>query len=106
MLEDMGWFSMNQFLAETRLLEAWKTVHVDDYCMQDILKLRYKGSYNTRSNQVDFLDTGVEDIYGSAGFVNLTAKLWNKSPISVKEAPSLSLAKQEIRKFVKEKIPI
>ena len=56
---------------------------------------------------MDFLDTGVEDIYGSvAGFVNLTAKLWNKPPISVKEAPSLSLANQDIRKFVKEKIPI
>ena len=51
--------------------------------MGSILKLRYKGSYNTRSNQVDFLDTGVEDIYGSAGFVNLTAKLWNKSPINL-----------------------
>ena len=55
---------------------------------------------------MDFLDTGVEDMYGSAGFVNLTAKLWNKSPNSIKEAQTLSLAKVEIRKFVKEMIPL
>ena len=71
--------------------------------MKDILKLRNKGNYNTRSNNVDYLDTGVED--GSAGFVNITAKLWNKSPNSVKEAPTISLAKKE-RRFVTEEIPI
>ena len=74
--------------------------------MKDTLKLWHKGSYNTRTNHVNFLDTGVEDIYGSAGFVSSTAKLWNKSPDSVKEAPSLSSAKKEIRRFVKEEIPI
>ena len=74
--------------------------------MKDILKLRHKSSYNTRSNHVEYLDTGVEDIYGSAGFVNTTAKLWNKSPNSVKEAPSISIAKKEIREFVMENIPI
>ena len=61
---------------------------------------------NTRSNNVDYLDTGVEDIYGSAGFVNTTAKLWNKSPQLVKEAATISIAKREIRKFVLEEIPM
>ena len=106
MLENLGWLSVNQLAAETRLIEAWKSVHIDDYCMKDVLKLRHKGSYNTRSNHVDYLDTGVEDIYGSAGFVNTTAKLWNKSPKLVKEATSISIAKREIRKFVLEEIPI
>ena len=106
MLDDLGLLSVNQLAAETRLLEAWKTVHQEDYCMKDILKLRHKGSYNTRSSNVDFLDTGVDDVYGSAGFVNTTAKLWNKSPNSVKDVPTLCIAKREIRNFVKEKIPI
>ena len=30
MLEDLGWLSLNQLAAETRLIEAWKTVHLDD----------------------------------------------------------------------------
>ena len=67
--------------------------------------MQKKGNYNTRLNNVDLLDTGVDDLYGSAGFVHATAKLWNKAPMSVKEASSLSLAKREIRKFVEEEIP-
>ena len=74
--------------------------------MKDVLKIRKKGNYNTRRNHVNFLEAGVEDIYGSAGFANTTAKLWNKSPDSIKEAISLSQAKTEIRRFVKEEIPI
>ena len=46
MLEELGWLSINQLAAETRLIEAWKTVHLEEYCMKDILKLRHKGSYN------------------------------------------------------------
>ena len=53
MLENLGWLSVNQLAAETRLIEAWKSVHIDDYCMKDVLKLRHKGSYNTRSKHVD-----------------------------------------------------
>ena len=106
MLDDLRWLFIKHLAAETRLIEAWKTVHLEDYCMKDVLKLRHKGNNNTRRNHVNFLDTGVEDIYGSSSFVNSTAKLWNKSPDSVKEAPSLSSAKKEIRRFVKEEIPI
>ena len=106
MLEDSGWLSVNQLAAETRLVEAWKSVHIEDYCMNEVLQLRHKGSYRTRTNHVDFLESGVDDIYGSAGFVHTTAKLWNESPLSVKEATSINSAKREIRKFVIEKIPI
>ena len=74
--------------------------------MKEVLKLRHKGNYNTRTNHVDFLDPGVGDIHGSAGFVHTTAKLWNKAPLSVKEAHTLSSAKKEIRNFVKNEIPI
>ena len=106
MLDELGWLSINQLASETRLIEAWKTVHLEDYCMKEVLKLRQRGNYNTRRNHVNFLDSGVEDIYGSAGFVSSTAKLWNKSPDSVKEAISLSQAKRVIRRFVIEEIPL
>ena len=106
MLEDVGWLSVNQIAAETRLIEAWKSVNQEDYCMKEVLHLRPKGTYNTRQNHIDFLQTGVDDIYGSAGFVHTTAKLWNKAPESVKLAPSLKLAKEKIKQFVREEIPI
>ena len=106
MLENLEWLSINKLAAETRLIEAWKSIHQDDYCMTELLHLRHKGAYRTRQNHINFLETGVEDIYGSAGFVNTTARLWNKSPDSVKEAKTLSQAKREIRKFVIEEIPV
>ena len=106
MLDKLGWLSLNQLAAETRLIEAWKSINKEDYCMREVLHLRPKGNYRTRQNHIDFLDTGVDDIYGSAGFVHTTAKLWNKAPISVKEATSINLAKREIRKFVIEEIPM
>ena len=93
-----------QLAAETRLIEAWKAVLIEDNCMREVLKLRHRGNYRTRNNHVDFLEPGVDDIYGSAGFVQTTAKLWNASPMSVKEAPTISLAKKEIRNFVTEKM--
>ena len=74
--------------------------------MKEVLKPRHKGNYRTRSNHVDFLEHGVDDIHGSAGFVQTTARLWNDSPMSVKEATTISLAKKEIRRFVRDKIPI
>ena len=106
MPEDLGWLSLNQLAPENRLIKAWKSVHLEDYCMKEVLQLRHKGNYRTRINHVDFLDLGVDDIYGSCGFVKTTAKLWNESPMSVKEATTISLAKKEIRRFVMEKIPI
>ena len=105
MLDELGWLSINQLAAENRLIEAWKSIHFDDNCMKDVIKLRNKSSYNTRSHNVDYLDTGVEDIYGSARFVNTTAKVWNKSPSSVKEATIISLAKKEMRNLFKRRFP-
>ena len=109
MLEDVGSTSassVNQLAAETRLIEAWKSFHIENYCMKEVLKPRYKGNYRTRSNHVDFLELGVDDIHGSAGFVQTTARLWKDSPMSVKEATTISLAKKEIRRIVRDKIPI
>ena len=74
--------------------------------MKEILHLRPKGNYRTRQNHIDYLDTGVNDIYGSAGFVYTTAKLWNRAPLAVKEATSINIAKIEIRKFVMDEIPM
>ena len=89
---------MNQLATEISLLKAWKSCHKEDYCMKEVLKLRPKGNYRTKIKHVDFLDSGVDDICEFAGFVHTTAKLWNVSPFSLKDAPTISLAKKEIRK--------
>ena len=102
MLEELDWLSLNQLSAETRLVQAWKTAHVEDYCLQDTLSLRKKGGNPTRVSETVSFDPGVDCRITSSGtFVHQTAKLWNQAPKSIKTASSLEIAKREIRAYVK-----
>ena len=58
MLDALNWSSFNQLCGETRLFEAWKTVHSEKYCMQEILLIKEKNKYATRSNDVTLLEQG------------------------------------------------
>ena len=101
MLDELGWLSLNQMAAESRLIQAWKTAYNQDYCLNDTLKKRHKSSYQTRSQQQDYFERGVLDLHGSVGFVNSTAKIWNSAPDKIKTASSLPEARRNIRAFVK-----
>ena len=106
MLENLEWLSINQLSAEIRLIEAWKAANSEGYCLGETLVKQHKRGYATRSNDVVLFDLGANDIHGSTGFVNTTAKLWNRSPVEIKKASTLDQAKREIRKFVKSSIPL
>ena len=104
MLRELGWLSINQLCAETRLLEAWKTVHVENYCLEDTLKLkrRPKTQYmSTRSTAHTLLETGQRDRFSNGSFVHKTALIWNTAPKNVRQATNLCQAKTLIRTFVK-----
>ena len=106
MLKELDWISINQLWAETRLLEAWKTTHEENYCMQDLLKRREKsGHISTRWNEQNLFQTSQDDRFSNGSFVQKTTKIWNISPKSVKEAKTLTEAKRAIRLFVKS-LPI
>ena len=93
MLEELDWLSLNQLSAETRLIQAWNTAHVEDYCLQDTLTKRRKGSYSTRGSEVDHFEAGEDNrITSSGSFVNQTAKLWNQAPNQIKSATSDDVA--------------
>ena len=106
MLENTGWFSINQLSAETRLVEAWKCAYIENYSLQDALVKQRKGSYQTRRNEMIHFERGADDLHGSTSFVNTTAKLWEIAPEEIKKATSLNQAKNQIRKFVKNCIAI
>ena len=101
MLDNLGWLSLNQMAAETRLTEAWKVSKNQDYCLNDTLKRRYKSSYSTRSKDQDLFERGVDDIHGSVGFVNPTARIRNQAPEEIKTAETINEAKRHIRNYVK-----
>ena len=58
-------------------------------------------SYSTRSKNQDLFERGVDDIHGSVGFVNPTARIWNQAPEEIKTAETINEAKRHIRNYVK-----
>ena len=103
MLEELDWLSVNQMSAQTRLMEAWKAINLEDYCMKDTLKIRSKGAYRTRSSNLILLDHGNDGLH--TGFVNPTSKIWNRASAKLEGAKTPNQAKNLIREYVKENIP-
>ena len=102
MLEELGWLSINQLCAETRLVEAWKTTHQVSYCMKDILHVKEKNQHiHTRSNDHTLLETGPRNKFANGSFVQKTAQIWNMAPRKVKDATTMFQAKRAIREYVK-----
>ena len=102
MLEELEWSSINQLCGETRLLEAWKTVHLEKYCMNDVLSIKKKSDYmSTRSNDTTQLEQSAINKFSNARFVNMTAKIWNMCPKEIKEEPQFERAKILIKEFCK-----
>ena len=50
MLEKLGWLSLNQLACEVRLVETWKALNVDNYCLKDIFEKVEVRGINTRSS--------------------------------------------------------
>ena len=81
MLQALNWSSINQLCGETRLIEAWKTVHTEKYCMQEILPIKKKNELiSTRSNDFTLLEQGNVNKFSNGRFLNMTAKVWNECP--------------------------
>ena len=106
MLKQLGWLSINQLCAETRLIEAWKSANLENYSIGDILIRKEKSSHmNTRSNSQTLFKSGNKDKFTNASFAQRTEEIWNQAPIGVREATQLPQAKRAIRTFV-QTIPL
>ena len=101
MIKELGWLFINQLCAETRLQEAWKTVHKEKYCMQDILHVKKRNQHmSTRSSEQILLEPGQGNKFVRGSFVQKTAQIWNLAPRKVKESTTIFQAKKAIREFV------
>ena len=57
MLNEVGWLSLNQLACETRLIEVWKSLNLEEYCLKDVFeKVEYsrftRGSEKIRSTAI------------------------------------------------------
>ena len=105
MLKKLGWLSVNQMACEVRLIETWKALHVEDYCLRDIFE-KVQATRDTRSANKVRLKTSFKTRIREASFQLPSVELWNNAPPEITEAKTESQAKAAIRKFVKQSIPI
>ena len=106
MLEKLGWLSLNQLACEVRLVETWKALNVDNYCLKDIFEKVEVRGINTRSSNKIRLKSHFKSRLRDSSFQYPSVQLWNGAPQEITEAKTEAAARIAIRKFVKENIPI
>ena len=107
MLEKLNLLLVNQLAAQLKLVEAWKSIHVEDYPLK-LRKERQEENTHTRqlrnSSRRD-MEEGGRLKSTLASFTRDTGHLWNLAPKTTKEAKAVTMAKKEIKKFCKS-LPI
>ena len=106
MLDKLGWLSLNQLACEVRLFETWKAIHQENYCLKDIFERVEASGINTRSSNKIRLKSHFKSRLRDSSFQYPSVQLWNSAPSEITEARTEAAAKDAIRKFVKENIPI
>jgi ribonuclease P/MRP protein subunit RPP40 len=98
MLGQLGLSSVNQMIAEARLLETWKATHLPGAPLADILSKKLPGSSTTTRS----ISNSHLTIQGaSLSFGNLASKLWNKAGPEIRNAITICTARGAIRKFAR-----
>ena len=97
MLSKLGWLSINQLVAEVRLVEVWKALNTKN----TLSNLFEKVEGTTRASQNNKIKVVKNSQLRENSFVYPTVKLWNSAPVSVTRAETENKAKKGIREFVK-----
>ena len=62
MLDQVGWLSLNQMSCEIRLIEVWKSLNIDNYCLKELfVKV---GSNKTTRNVITLFFHLLFDFFG------------------------------------------
>ena len=101
MLSDLNMLSMNQMNAHIKIIEYWKAENIPNYPIKVNKKSISDESMNTRSITTGKLvESGMSDLVKES-FIGDGEKTWNKIPATIKNSKTLSMAKNEVKKFVK-----
>ena len=97
MLKKLGWLSINQMAAEVRLIEVWKALNLGT----SLTGMFEKVVGPTRAASENRVKLPKNSKLRESSFLLPACKLWNRSPKSLVEAKSETIARKEIRLFVK-----
>jgi hypothetical protein len=105
LLDKLNMVSVNQLNAQIKLLEMWKTVHIEEYPLKLQQQEIREGVATTRAaTKGQLVDIGRTQLTQTT-CISDAIKMWNTAPCTITESKSLYQAKREIKKFVKS-LPI
>ena len=104
MLKEVGWLSLNQLACETRLIEVWKSLNIENYCLQDVFE-RVQFARETRGSQKIRLKTSFKSQLRENSFQYPSVQLWNSAPCEITNATTESKARAAIKAYV-QNLPI
>ena len=100
MLKQLGWLSLNQMSCETRLIEVWKSLNIENYCLKDIFERADSAKVNVRNTSKNRLKSNFKSRLRENSFYYPSVRLWNNAPTEVTNAMTESAARTAIRKYV------
>ena len=100
MLVKFKMLSVNQLMAQIKLFEMWKSIHVNNYPIHtEILSPKEDGlSTRARSNGL-LIKEGKATNLSQRTFLNDAIHIWNQSPNEIKECVSLFSVKKSYKIF-------
>ena len=95
--------SVNQLAGEIKLLEAWKSIHIDSYPfkLKPSNPNRADNGRERRPNTSKIWKDFAKSKPAKESLSIDAAKLWNNAPKIITEAQTLCGAKREIKKYCK-----
>ena len=99
LLESNQMLSVNQLSAQIKLTEMWKAKYVEDYPIKFACQTTGVNARETRGNAIGKMIETAKSTKSKASFCGDAPRIWNKAPLVITMAKSLSIAKKEIKKF-------
>ena len=100
MLDQLGWLSLNQLASEIRLVEVWKGLNIENYCLNNLFEKAESNQGRTRSAGLNKLKTCFKTKIRENSFAFPSIQLWNVAPADVTTAETEAKARKAIRSFV------
>ena len=101
MLKKLDWLSINQLASEIRLIEVWKGLNKENYCLNEMFERAVTNNGVTRSAGLNKLKNVFKSKLRDNSFAYPSIQLWNSAPANVTTEIKESRARTAIRNFVK-----
>ena len=88
--------SVNQLIAQVKLLEIWKATNVENFPLKIEHREISEGHRITRSTNSDYILEQGKSNLTQMSFKSDAIKAWNKAPMAIKASKSLNIARKKI----------